>query len=137
MADGYVARKTHTVSILGSKLDSIADFILIVVLLYVLYPILQPSKEILLWIAAIAFIRLSAITTVCIRYGYFASLHTYANKATGLALFLFPFSLMVTSSAIPLVLVLVLATCSASEELIINITSKKLNLETKGFFDNL
>ena len=40
MLDGFVARKTDTVSKLGARLDTIADFVLVVVCLIKLLPIL-------------------------------------------------------------------------------------------------
>lgn len=46
MIDGTVARKTGTISEFGSKLDTVADFILVIVCLIKLIPVLnmQPSS---------------------------------------------------------------------------------------------
>ena len=41
MLDGFVARKTDTVSELGARLDTMADFVLVVVCLIKLLPILR------------------------------------------------------------------------------------------------
>ena len=41
MLDGFVARKTDTVSELGARLDTMADFALVVVCLIKLLPILR------------------------------------------------------------------------------------------------
>ena len=40
MIDGTIARKTNTVSELGSKLDTIADFVFVVVCMIKLIPVL-------------------------------------------------------------------------------------------------
>ena len=48
MLDGYIARKTGTTSKLGEKLDSLADFIMITVLIIILYPIVNPTAQILI-----------------------------------------------------------------------------------------
>ena len=45
--DGYIARKTETASKLGEKLDSVADLIMVVVLTIVLYPIINPTVQII------------------------------------------------------------------------------------------
>ena len=41
MLDGFVARKTDTVSTLGARLDTIADFVFVVVCLIKLLPVLH------------------------------------------------------------------------------------------------
>ena len=41
MLDGFVARKTDTVSKLGARLDTMADFVLVVVCLIKLLPVLR------------------------------------------------------------------------------------------------
>ena len=41
MLDGWVARRTHTVSELGAKLDTIADIVFVVVCLVKLLPVLD------------------------------------------------------------------------------------------------
>ena len=55
--DGFIARKTLTISTLGAKLDSIADMIMIGVLLFILYPIINPSTKIINWVISIAILR--------------------------------------------------------------------------------
>lgn len=47
MIDGTVARKTSTVSELGSKLDTVADFVFVAVCLIKLIPIL----EVTMWLS--------------------------------------------------------------------------------------
>ena len=59
--DGFIARKTGTTSRLGEKLDSIADMVMIVVLLLVLYPIINPTTEIIIWIILITIDRKSVV----------------------------------------------------------------------------
>ena len=50
MVDGFIARKMRTTSRLGEKLDSIADMIMVGVVLVVIYPIVNPTVVILIWI---------------------------------------------------------------------------------------
>lgn len=90
MIDGTVARKTRTVSALGSKLDSAADFILIAVCLIKMIPALHIPMWLVIWIIAIAAIRAANLV-----YGYVKQkepvvLHTVMNKVTGILLFVLP-----------------------------------------------
>ena len=57
MLDGFVARKTDTVSKLGTKLDTIADLVLVVVCLIKLLPILSLPAWLYIWIGIIALIK--------------------------------------------------------------------------------
>ena len=57
MLDGFVARKTDTVSKLGARLDTIADFLLVVVCLIKLLPVLRIPAWLYIWIGIIALIK--------------------------------------------------------------------------------
>ncbi|MFZ2538633.1 MAG: CDP-alcohol phosphatidyltransferase family protein, partial [Oscillospiraceae bacterium] len=82
--DGYIARKTDTVSRLGGKLDSIADLIMVAVLMIVLFPIINPTVQIITWIVIVVIIRAMSMIVVFVKYKTFEILHTYGNKITGL-----------------------------------------------------
>ena len=64
MLDGFVARKTDTVSELGARLDTMADFVLVVVCLIKLLPILRIPAWLYGWIGIIALII--AVKTNCL-----------------------------------------------------------------------
>ncbi|MBP8640401.1 MAG: CDP-alcohol phosphatidyltransferase family protein [Oscillospiraceae bacterium] len=130
--DGYIARKTHTESMLGSRLDSAADFVMTAVILVVLYRLITISTGVWLWVAAIALIRFAAMGIVWVRFGKPAMLHTYANKATGILFFLFPLSLTLVSQTIPIFVLCSAATLSAAEELLINIICKSFDENRKS-----
>lgn len=131
--DGYIARKTNTVSKLGDNIDSVADFIMIAVLIIVLYPIINPTVQIIVWIAIIGIIRVVSIIVVFLKYKTFEMLHTYGNKITGLVLFTLPLSLIFTQP--DGMIYCVCASISAIEELFINISSKELQLNKKSTFE--
>ena len=57
MLDGFVARKTDTVSMLGARLDTIADFVFVVACLIKLLPTLCISAWLYGWIGIIALIK--------------------------------------------------------------------------------
>lgn len=132
MLDGYFARRFHTQSELGARLDSAADFLLCVVILVVLIPFYHWPLWVILWIFAIAVIRLVALLICYLRFRQFAFLHTNLNKATGLLLFLSPvFFWLFGLNATAIILCLV-ATISAMEELMIELRSDQLNPDCRS-----
>ena len=50
MIDGAVARKTNTVSEFGSRLDTVADFVFVVICLIKLIPVLNITTLIYVWV---------------------------------------------------------------------------------------
>ncbi|KAB3525745.1 CDP-alcohol phosphatidyltransferase family protein [Alkaliphilus serpentinus] len=132
--DGYIARKLGGTSKFGAKLDSIADLIMLTVLLILLYPIINPSRGNILWIISVASIRLLSILVALMKYKTFVILHTYGNKITGLTLFIVPLLIPYIDTGTLVNITLLIATISAFEELIIQITSKKLQLNRPSIF---
>lgn len=132
--DGYIARKTNTMSKLGEKLDSAADFIMFVVLIIILYPIINPTLQILIWIVIIGIIRIVSIIIVFIKYKTFGMLHTYSNKITGLMLFVLPLFLVSIKPDVLMYIICILASASAVEEIVIHLLSNELNANRKSIF---
>ena len=98
MLDGFVARKTDTVSKLGARLDTIADFVLVVVCLIKLLPVLSIPVWLYGWIGIIALIKAVNIISGFAVQKRFAAVHSVMNKVTGALLFLLP----LTIRAVPL-----------------------------------
>lgn len=132
--DGYIARKTRSTSRLGEKLDSVADIIMVTIVLLILYPIVNPTMEVILWIVFIAIIRLASMLVALRKYKTFAILHTYGNKITGVALFSFPLLLPYFHLTVLMYIMCVVASLSAIEELIIQLTSSQLQLNKQSIF---
>lgn len=130
--DGYIARKTNTTSELGARLDSIADLVMIVIVLYVFFPILKLMTFIYAWIVMIIMIRVLSMLIVYIKFKTFAILHTFGNKATGLLLFVTPVLLIYIEVNIMASILCVVGTLSAIEEVIIHITEKSLDINQKS-----
>lgn len=133
--DGYLARKMDACSKFGQVLDSISDLIFISIVLLIFIPILKLPMWMICWIFVIAAIRLISIMLGLAKYRQLAFLHTYANKATGIVLFCFPFLISVfgnetTAAAI----ICCIASISAAEELLINMTSKTLHRDRNSIF---
>lgn len=132
--DGYIARKTKSTSKLGANLDGLADFIFISVILYSIIPILDIPVWALILMGIIVIIRLVSQIVGLARYNKLAFLHTYLNKATGLALFISPLLIVILNIDITLAILLLITTLSAIEDLYLNLSEKKLNLNIKGIF---
>ena len=116
MIDGTVARKTGTVSELGAKLDTAADFVLVVVCLSRMIPALHIPMWLVIWIIVIAAIR--AINLV---YGYvmrkeLVVLHTVMNKVTGILLYALPLTLTFIDLKFSGAVVSAVATLAAIQE---------------------
>jgi len=133
--DGFISRATGTTSILGAKLDSLADMIMAGVLLIVLLPTIKPEEDILIWVISIGIIKLLSMVVAFKKFKTFAALHTYGNKFTGIILFIFPMLLPYFHSAALMYIICAVASISAIEELIIQITSTQLQLNKMSIFE--
>lgn len=114
--DGHAARKTNSESDFGAKLDSAADFVFVAVCFFKLSPFLKIPAILLIWIIAIAIVR---IANVALGYIYFKRLiaeHTAANKLTGAALFLLPLTMPIINLNIAVVVIASIATYASLEE---------------------
>ena len=116
MLDGFVARKTDTVSELGARLDTMADFVLVVVCLIKLLPILRIPAWLYGWIGIIALIKVVNIISGFVVEKQFVSVHTVANKATGLLVFLLPLTMAVVELRYSALVVCMVATFAAIQE---------------------
>ena len=93
MVDGWVARKTNTVSDFGSKLDTVADIFFVAVCLVKLLPVLHLPVWIYVWVAVIACIKVfNIVYGLAVRKQFLAD-HSILNKVTGALLFLLPLTL--------------------------------------------
>jgi len=135
MLDGYVARKTHTESKVGEKLDSVSDLIMFIVLTIILFPIIHPTPQIISWIVIIGVIRAVSMIAVLVKYKTFAILHTYGNKITGFVLSLLPLSLAFSQIEALVYIICVIASISAIEEFFIHLSSSELRANKKSIFE--
>ena len=114
MIDGAIARKTNTASKFGAKVDTVADFVFIVVSLVKILPLLPIQSW--LWIFVIAIIKMSNIISKVIFGKRFIVEHTIMNKITGLLLFLLPLTLFFIELKYSAIVVCTVATFSAIQE---------------------
>ena len=116
MVDGAIARKTNAVSELGSRLDTVSDFLLIAVSLIKLLPIIKISKWIWVWIAIITIIKICNIISGFVYEKKLVFLHTAMNKITGLLLFFLPLTLSFFELRYSSIVVCIVAMFSAIQE---------------------
>ena len=114
--DGWVARKTNTVSELGSKLDTIADFILVVVGFIKWIPIIEVAMWIWIWIGLIAAIKIINLLFGIILYKKIVVEHTLMNKVSGFLLFLLPLTFTIIEIKFSAIVVCGVASLEAIQE---------------------
>ena len=86
--DGFLARRWGVESKFGAKLDSLADFVFVLVVGYKLFPYLKLPSALWMMIGLVALVKvINAISSFVVkeRIEY---LHTKANKLTGFLLFI-------------------------------------------------
>ena len=113
MIDGTLARKTKSASEFGAKLDTVSDFVFMVVALIRFVPYLNIPTWLWIWIGIIAMIKIGNVAWGFFRMKKFISLHTVLNKVTGLLLFLWPVTISFIELTYTLPIVCTVATVAA------------------------
>ena len=116
MLDGFVARKTDTVSKLGAKLDTIADLVLVLVCLIKLLPVLSIPAWLYAWIGIIALKKNVNIIFGFVVQRKFVAIHSVMNRATGALLFLLPLTIPAVPLKYSVIVVCAAATFAAIQE---------------------
>ena len=116
MLDGFVARKTNTASRFGEKLDTIADYVFVVVCLIKLLPVIHIPIWMYVWIGIITLIKVVNIALGFAVQKTFISVHSAMNKATGVLLFLLPLTIPILPLKYSAVIVCTVATLAAIQE---------------------
>ena len=116
MIDGAIARKTNAVSSFGSKLDTVADIVFMVVCAVKLLPMIYLPIGVWMWIAVIALIKVTNIVWGFVRKKQLVDYHAVLNKITGSLLFLLPFTLQFIEPMYSFAVVCMIATIAAIKE---------------------
>ncbi len=116
MIDGTIAKNTNAVSSFGSTLDTVADFIFMVVCVIKLLPMIYLPIWLWIWISFIAIIKVTNIVWGFVRRKKLVTLHIVLNKATGILLFLLPFTLQSVEPTYSFAVVCIIATIAAIQE---------------------
>ena len=116
MIDGIVARKTGTLSEVGSKLDSAADFVFVVVCLIKLIPAIHMPIWLIIWMIVIAVIKVINLIRGYVARKEIVVCHTVMNKVTGLLLFVLPLTISLIDLKYSGAFVSLIATFAATQE---------------------
>ena len=116
MIDGTIARKMGSVSKFGARLDTVSDFVFMLICAIKILPILHISIWLWMWIALIAIVKIFNIMLAFIRKKKLISIHSMLNKITGLALFLLPLLTPLIPTTYSLATICVLASVSTMQE---------------------
>lgn len=110
--DGMVARRLGTESTRGARLDTVADFaFLFVVLVKVLRAVPLPFW-LIIWVICIAIIKCVNIVSGFIVTGHLISVHSVVNKVCGVLIFAIP--MYVVQVPWRLAGILIILTCAAT-----------------------
>lgn len=116
MIDGTVARKTGSAGEVGAKIDTVADIAFVAASMVKILPTISIPVWLWIWGALIATVKICNIILGYASKKRFISLHTTANKITGLLMFLLPFILPFAELRCTLIPVCVVATFAAIQE---------------------
>ena len=116
MIDGTIARKTGAVSKFGARLDTVSDFVFMLVCSIKILPLIHISVWVWVWIIIVTLIKIFNIAFVFVRKKKLISIHSVLNKITGFALFLLPLSLAFVETTYSVVTICVLASIAAIQE---------------------
>ena len=124
--DGFIARKTNTISKFGSRLDSVSDLFLYTIMMIRIKPRLDEIYPAYFWILiyiAVG-IRVLCYIIVGLRHHYFISRHSIFNKLSGLLMFFLPASLKLTKPFPYSILTLSVGTLSVFNDIVYLIRNK-------------
>lgn len=116
MLDGPIARKTHTATAFGARLDTLADMALVAACMIRLLPVLALPAWLGVWVGVIAAIKVVNLLSSWVLSRQLAAMHTPLNRITGFALFLLPLTLPLINLACSGSIVCGLATVAAIQE---------------------
>ena len=116
MLDGFIARRTHTASRLGARLDTAADFLFLASALCRLWPFLVLPAWLWIWTAVIAAVKIINVLSGLICHKAFVAVHSAMNKVTGVLLFLFPLTWHLMDIRLSAAIVCAVATFAAIQE---------------------
>ena len=132
--DGFIARRYDACTDYGHLLDSLGDAFLAVAVLATLVPFLNWGLWEIMLITAVIVVRLTAFVIGSIRFGRPAFLHSYLNKAAGLAFFISPFLIKLIGLQTTVAIVGIVCILASLEYLYVNTQKKEYDPNYRSVF---
>ena len=135
--DGFVARKTHTESVRGALLDSIADIVFLAIIAFKLVPLvfkIMPNWSIVVCII-ITIVKVMVYLVGYIKFYCFVALHTILNKVMGIVLFLTMCMFMLVDVDIIIFFLCIVGVIAAIEELLCVILLRSYTPDIRTVFE--
>lgn len=131
--DGFIARRLKITSELGAKLDSVADLLFYAVMVFKVFSMLLKKLPMGVWclLGTALVVRMITYGVAAAKYGQFASLHTYLNKATGAIGFTIPYVIKSPAGVVFCALCGTIALLAAVEELVMHLRNKQYSTDKK------
>lgn len=133
--DGYFARRFNASSALGTRLDSLADYTFYGTMLF--YIFINHGDVIARFAVGITLVIALHVLNLAVglmKYKVFVMIHSYIKKLTGLMSFFIPFFVILFDADLYVLITIIVAVLGCVEELLIIMTSKKLNMDRKSLF---
>lgn len=136
VVDGVIARMTNSVSILGARLDSVADLLFYSVMGVKLLPDMIRILPLWLWMAAVAVIstRIVCYIITAIRFRCLSSMHTYMNKLTGFTIFVMPYTIVTDFFVAHCITLSIISAISTLEELVMTLMMRNTYEPKRSIF---
>lgn len=138
IADGYIARKSHNVTALGARLDSLADLVFSMAILYLTCVRVQSvwGQNFIIGAMLILGTRIVNVLITRLKFKQWNVIHTIANKATGLILFsILPvYYVLGFVPAVVIITFLIVALLSSLEETGILLLAEYYDVNRKSLF---
>ena len=135
--DGYLARRYKVTSIMGSRIDSVADDLTIVAAIIGIF-LLKPAfvKEQSLLIVIMMVLYLTQLVAALVRYGRLSSFHTYAAKLAAVlqGIFLILFFLLPGLPILLFYMAAVATIADLAEEIVLIFLLPAWQSDVKGVF---
>lgn len=134
--DGLIARKFGYESEFGAKLDSLADMLFYMILIYIILRLYSPIFRIphLAVLIAIIGVRLINMVLTKRKYKTVVFVHTLANKLSGLVVYLVPLMIGVVREEMVIWCALVIPLVAAIEEILMTLRYTEPDLNRKSIF---
>ena len=129
--DGFCAKTMDAKTVIGDRLDHIASLVFIAVLCIRLLPLVDVPLWAIYVLTGIAVIKCASLVFGAVRFKKTPFINSDWNKTAKVAFYLIPVWYMIAGWAFACAVVLFFMLVATVEELVINLTSKKYNPETK------